>query len=194
MLELACKEAVFHFNKKSLEDTTIPAWTVKAKGKTFYVNHVTSNMPWSTKETPDNDATKGSIKFKDALLCIDRDNCASFRPITGADLSRLRAKERGYTRILITWKDKVLDFIKQNGIKFTPFKTIRGSCSSTFHMCDIMDPNDIVLMKLSLGANYFRILNENERMYMAYDDPSLLDEMNANEEGDMIDYEEDEED
>lgn len=55
----------FHFNKASALDATIPAWVVKAKGETFYVKHVTSTAPWSTKETPDNPHTKGSLKFKD---------------------------------------------------------------------------------------------------------------------------------
>jgi formylmethanofuran dehydrogenase subunit D len=49
---------------------------VKTKGETYYVNHVTSNAPWSTKETPDNTHTKGSIKFKHVNLIIDDENCA----------------------------------------------------------------------------------------------------------------------
>lgn len=193
MLELACKEAVFHFNKHHLKDPTTPMWTIKAKGKSYYVNHVTANMPWSTKESPDNEHTKGAIKFKDVYLKIDDDNCAELCTLTGPVAARLRAKERGYTRILITWKDRVTDFIKQNVIRFTPFKQINGSCGSTFYLCDIMDPNDVVLMKLSLGASCFRILNENERYYMAYDDPDLLEEMNANEEGDLIESEDEDE-
>jgi hypothetical protein len=28
-------------------------------------------MPWSTKETPDNPATKGSLKIKNCLLTIN---------------------------------------------------------------------------------------------------------------------------
>jgi hypothetical protein len=39
-------------------------WILKTKGKTYYVNHVDSSVGWSTKETPDNPHTKGSIKFK----------------------------------------------------------------------------------------------------------------------------------
>lgn len=95
MLELACKEAVFHFNKKHLEDPTIPMWVVKAKGKTYYVDHVRSTVPFSTKETPDNSHTKGAIKFKDVLIEIDDGNVALFKPLTSQDLSRLRAKENG---------------------------------------------------------------------------------------------------
>lgn len=71
-----CKEIVFHFNTGFLKDPTIPMWVVKAKGQTYYVNHVDSTIPWSTKETPDNKSTKGSIKFKNGSLRIDEDNCA----------------------------------------------------------------------------------------------------------------------
>ena len=69
--ELACKDVVFHFNKKHLEDPSIPMWVLKTKGESYYVNHVDCNMPWSTKETPDNSHTKGSLKVKDCLLVID---------------------------------------------------------------------------------------------------------------------------
>lgn len=77
MLQLeGCRELVFHFNKASITDPTVPSWVVKAKGQTYYVKHVTSNAPWSTKETPDNTHTKGAIKFKNVDLIIDDDNCA----------------------------------------------------------------------------------------------------------------------
>jgi len=68
---MTCKEVVFHFNKKHLEDDTIPMWVVKAKGQTHYVKHVECNVGWSTKETPDNPSTKGSIKVKNCLLTIN---------------------------------------------------------------------------------------------------------------------------
>ena len=58
------EEIVFHFNKKHLEDPTIPMWTIKHKGQTYYVNHVDSQIGFSTKETPDNPVTKGSIQFR----------------------------------------------------------------------------------------------------------------------------------
>lgn len=51
-------------------------WVLKAKGQTFYVDHVDCTVPWSTKETPDNPATKGAIKIKNATLVIDENNCA----------------------------------------------------------------------------------------------------------------------
>ena len=66
--EIACKDAVFHFNKHHLVDPATPPWTIKTGGKTYYVNHVECNLPWSTKETPDNASTKGAIKIKKALI------------------------------------------------------------------------------------------------------------------------------
>jgi hypothetical protein len=48
-------------------------WVLKAKGQTYYVSHVTSDAKWTTKETPDNPHTKGSIKFKNVDLEINND-------------------------------------------------------------------------------------------------------------------------
>jgi hypothetical protein len=53
---------------------------LKAKGETFYVHHVTAQCPWSTKESPDNPSTKGSIKFKNVNVVIDDENCAEIVP------------------------------------------------------------------------------------------------------------------
>ena len=58
---------IFHFNKHHLVDSTTPMWIVKHKGKTHYVEHLESNVGFSTKETPDNSHTKGSLKFKGHL-------------------------------------------------------------------------------------------------------------------------------
>ena len=58
---------VFHFNKHHLVDSSIPMWIVKHKGKTHYVDHLDSKVGFSTKETPDNPHTKGSLKFKGYL-------------------------------------------------------------------------------------------------------------------------------
>lgn len=184
MLELACRECDFHFNKKHLEDPTVPMWIIRAKGKSYYVNHVTANIPWSTKETPDNSHTKGTIKFKDVHLKIDSDNCAELCTLTGSEASRLRAKENGYTRILITRENKVVDYMESHGIRFTTLKKVDGSCGNRFHICDIQDPNDLVMMQIGLEPYTFRVLNENEVYYKAYDDPALLDRLDADEDYD----------
>jgi hypothetical protein len=66
-------EIIFHFNKMHLQDPTIPMWVIKAKGETYYIDHldVDSGIGFSTKETPDNPSTKGSIKFKGKLEIKD---------------------------------------------------------------------------------------------------------------------------
>ena len=84
-IEFECKDIVFHFNRKHLEDQTIPMWVLKFHGETYYVNHVECNVPWSTKETPDNPHTKGSIKVKNCLLQINDKNEASISTITAVD-------------------------------------------------------------------------------------------------------------
>jgi hypothetical protein len=65
-----------NFNKKHLEDSNIPMWVLKFKGETHYVNHVDvdSGVGFSTKETPDNIHTKGSLKFKARLIIEDKNN------------------------------------------------------------------------------------------------------------------------
>jgi hypothetical protein len=67
---------VFHFNKKHLQDPTIPMWVVKCRGDTYYVDHVDvlPGIGFSTKETPDNPHTKGSIKFKGRLSIGEENN------------------------------------------------------------------------------------------------------------------------
>jgi len=49
-------------------------WIVKSKGQTFYVNHLESNVGFSTKETPDNPHTKGSLQFRGKLEIIKDNN------------------------------------------------------------------------------------------------------------------------
>ena len=71
MLDITTKEVIFHFNKAHLADPSIPMWVIKTKGETYYVKHLDADCPWTTKETPDNPSTKGSLKFKNCRLIID---------------------------------------------------------------------------------------------------------------------------
>jgi len=190
---------VFYFNKKFLEDPTIPMWTLACKGKSYYVDHVTSNMPWSTKENPNSVHTKGSIKFKNALLTIDDTNSATLTPLTLTDVARLKAKD--YTRILIMGKSIVMDFIKNNNIRHTPLKEIRGRCGSAFNICDIQKSSDIMSMQLGIASgntpysNFFRILQENEPYYKVYTDDSYLSDLDVdNDADDLIQEDFDDED
>jgi len=65
-------------------------WVLKTKGESFYVSHVDCNVPWSTKETPDNPHTKGAIKVKDCLLVIDSENTATLSQLSQEDRERLK--------------------------------------------------------------------------------------------------------
>jgi hypothetical protein len=62
---------VFHFNKAhNTNPSEIPAWVVKVKGETFYVNHFNSKVGFSTKETPDSEHTKASIQLKGMIYIL----------------------------------------------------------------------------------------------------------------------------
>ena len=67
---------MFHFNKKHLEDPIVPMWVIKCRGDTYYANHVDVDpgVGFSTKETPENSHTKGSIKFKAQLSLTSDEN------------------------------------------------------------------------------------------------------------------------
>lgn len=160
---------MFHFNKKHLEDSTIPMWVLKTHGETFYVDHVDANMPWSTKETPDNSHTKGSLKFKEALLTIDEDNCATLTELTIYDKFRLRNQKLGITRIIFKWGTPMHKALSANEFKHTPFKNIVGDCTSTFVICDLKRKEEATFAALKYPGS-FRILAANETYYRAYDD------------------------
>ena len=62
---------VFHYNKAHNQDQSIPTWVVKHAGQTYYVDHLDSEVGFSTKETPDNDHTKGSLQFRGILTIVE---------------------------------------------------------------------------------------------------------------------------
>lgn len=73
MFQLA--EIVFHFNKAHLTDPNIPMWVFKVDGETHYVHHaIFENVTFSTKETPNNPHTKGSLKVKGYFETTEEDN------------------------------------------------------------------------------------------------------------------------
>ena len=59
-----------------LQDSKVPMWTIKHKGNTYYVNHmdVDPGVGFSTKETPDNPHTKGSLKIKAKLQIYEKED------------------------------------------------------------------------------------------------------------------------
>lgn len=78
-LEVESKNIDFHFNKKSMEFDFIPMWVVKARGKTFYVNHMDCQAGFTTRETPEHPSTKGSLRVKRGTLSIDTEGNAVIR-------------------------------------------------------------------------------------------------------------------
>lgn len=163
---------MFHFNKKHLEDPEIPMWVIKTKGESYYVNHVDCNIPWSTKETPDNSHTKGAIKVKDCLLVIDDENTASLSRLTLQDKIRLRNEAKGITRIVCYWhkKKELESAINQSKIKHGPFKRIGGACGNQYFVTDIYNKAELSFLTLSAGDK-FRVVMPNEALYRSYDDP-----------------------
>lgn len=57
-------------------DSNVPMWVIKCRGDTYYVHHVdvSPGVGFSTKETPDNPSTKGSIKIKGQLTITEENN------------------------------------------------------------------------------------------------------------------------
>ena len=159
---------MFHFNKKHLEDQTIPMWVLKFHGETYYVNHVSCELPWSTKETPDNSHTKGSIKIKECLLRIDEDsNEATISTLTIFDKIRLRNQKLGITRIMTEVNSPLHLALKNNEFKHSPFKMISAPCSTSFIVCDLLNKADLTMIMLKYGK--LRILKPNEYYYQEYD-------------------------
>lgn len=172
MLELACDDVIFHFNKKHLQDPTIPMWVLKAKGKSYYVEHVDCQCPWSTKETPDNDHTKGSIKIKNCLLTISDDNVATIAVLKESDKARLRNAEKGIVRIITTVGStrRMQELFETMEIKHGPFKSVEGACGTDYYITDIYKREDFTALALAMPAHSFRELLPNEPYYSAYDD------------------------
>lgn len=161
MVEFDCDSLIFHFNKKHLQDATVPMWVIKAKGETYYINHVTADIPWTTKETPDNTHTKGSLKFKKCRCLIDENNDAT---ITKIDLDDPIEKKEKPHRIMIDGGDpSILEGIEHSWIKY-----IDGACGNDFMICDILNEKDLMLLTLK-HHNSFRVLQENEHYYQIYD-------------------------
>lgn len=141
-------------------------WVVKTHGETFYVNHVDCEIPWSTKETPDNSHTKGSIKVKDALLIINDANEATLTKLTIYDKIRLRNQKLGITRIMFRWGSDMHRALSAKEFKHSTFKNVEGGCGTSFVVCDMMKKEEVTFAALKYD---FRILAPNETYYKFYD-------------------------
>ena len=144
-------------------------WVLKFHGETLYVNHVSCTVPWTTKETPDNSHTKGSIKVKDVLLRITEDNTAEISQLTIYDKYRLRNQKLGITRIMFSPGTAFHKALMANEFKHTPFKLIQGRCSSSFVICDLLNKSEVTMAGLKY-TNQFRIVKPNEVYFTQYDE------------------------
>lgn len=168
MTELACKEVVFHFNKAHLSDPAIPMWVLKAKGKTYYVNHVTCDLPWTTKETPWG-KTKGAIKVKQVLLTIDAHNEAHMVALTPEVEAKLQHKQEPI-RVGWIWAQNqmVTQLLKDLQAEHSKIKWLSAGCSTGYYVCDIYDSDLVIQLKLTVPGG-FRQFSSNEWQFMDYD-------------------------
>jgi len=143
-------------------------WVLKFHGETYYVNHVECNVPWSTKETPDNPSTKGSIKVKEVLVTIDEDNNANLTQLTFIDKIRLRNQKLGITRIMFKPHSEIHKALQAKEFKHSPFKMISAPCTTTYIVCDLLKKEDVTFASLKYDS--FRILKPNEGYYQKYDE------------------------
>jgi len=157
---------VFHFNKKHLEDQTIPMWVLKSQGETFYVNHVDCDMPWSTKETPDNPSTKGSLKMKDCHVIIDENSNATIKKLTLINKARLKNVKPLSTRVMAPENSEFHNALLSKEFGHTNIKHIRGTCSSPYIVCDISKRDATFALLKYKGL---RILQPSEHYYIEYD-------------------------
>ena len=140
-------------------------WVLKFHGETMYVNHVECNVPWSTKETPDNNHTKGSIKVKNCLLTI-QNNEAAITTLTILDKIRLRNQKLGITRIIFEYGSDMHRALNNNEFKHSPFKNVSGGCGTSYVVCDLLIPEEVTFAALKYK---FRRLQPNETYYQSYD-------------------------
>lgn len=139
-------------------------WVLKCRGETYYVNHVTCELPWSTKETPDNSHTKGSIKVKRCLVKIDEENCATISELTKDDELRLNG-QRKVIRIITLMGSKLNDFLKNQ--KHGGVKAFGGACTRTWYVAEIYSEKVLLLAEIAIPD--MRILKPNEDYYKWYD-------------------------
>lgn len=148
-------------------------WVIKSHGVTFYVNHVSAEIPWTTKETPDNPSTKGSIKFKDCKLSIDRDNNATLSKL--GLLDRRLPHPRIANRIICTYGSTFHDALENGEFQHSKIKQVGGGCGTSFIICDLLDKDEALLAALKY-AGKFRLLTPNERYYFDYETQDYIEE------------------
>jgi len=141
-----------------------------AKGQTYYVDHVSANLPWTTKETPTNVRTKGALKFKDCNLQILEDNTAVINRLTDVDIARIKHQSRGLVRIITgaLALDKIMETIKFQGMWHGAIKRIGMGCGSVAYLVDIKEKEMLVLTLIH--KDDFDVIQPNHPYFKLYDD------------------------
>ena len=168
MLNYSCSDVVFHFNKKHLEDPTVPMWVLKSHGVTFYVNHVDAEVAWTTKETPDNNHTKGSLKFKKCKLTIDDNNCAKLSKLSLLDIT-LPHPKIVHARIISSFDSEFHNALMNKEFEHSKIKNVEGTCGTDYIVCDLLDKDEVLIALLKYGRS-FRVMAANEAYYRKYDE------------------------
>jgi hypothetical protein len=71
-----CQKVDFHYNRgHSSFPSILPVWVVKAKGETFYLEHLEGSVRFETREM-ESGATKGMLRFRKCQLTIREDRTA----------------------------------------------------------------------------------------------------------------------
>ena len=165
MIEIAAKEVVFHFNKKHLEDASIAPWVLKCNGKSWYVNHVTCELPWSTKETPHNSHTKGAIKVKRAWVQIDEHNNATLFKLTREHEQLAKMKQQ--QAIIVGWTNtkfnSMIDHVPHSEIQLLE----SGVCGRDWWACELYSEEDWTAINLQLYPHVRRFM-PNEWQFKDY--------------------------
>lgn len=75
-MTIEARVADFHFNKAHIAFPEIlPRWMIKANGKTLYIDHLDSQVGFSTREL-DEGSTLGMIRFRNVSMTIDESGTA----------------------------------------------------------------------------------------------------------------------
>lgn len=165
-------------------------WVVKAKGETYYVNHVDCTVPWSTKETSDNPHTKGSIKIKNCLVKIDDDNSAVITQLTKVDEIRLNG-QKFMTRFITSKGSSLKELLTSLNLDHGPIKLRGGGCHTTWYITELSEEDAAILLLNWTSVANIRALKPNEEYYKWYTSQVDVDEEELDED-DFIDQDEEE--
>jgi len=148
-------------------------WVIKTKGESYYVSHVECSVPWSTKETPNNSHTKGSIKVKRCHLVIDDDNVAHLNKLT-PEIERRLNKSEIIIRVITRYGSKLRQACEMLDHK-NEIKTVGGACSTTFYITEFNSEEEYVMFKMACTVEDLRELKPNETYYKMYESKSNED-------------------